>query len=891
MNLNIKNKIVLGSCLSLVLVTILAIFANQSIKSLVETSTWVEHTHQVLDHASRIEKLIVDMETGERGFLITGKEEFLEPYELGNQLLSKVLSKTKSLVSDNPAQIERLDEIEKAINLWQAKAGIPEIEKRKEVTRNFKAISNLEMLAARTVGKEIFDNIRYEINVIRSEFDQEKNFRGKIILLDVFNSLLDMETGQRGFLLTGKEESLSPYTKGQKAFEGKIEKLNNFSENVKGRRIIKQSIDHIKLLVSQWLEKAANPEIKARQMIDQRSSKMSDVTSLIEKGTGKRIIDDLRTKLLIFKQTEHEVMAVRKVEAEHRVSFAKSVIIFGTLMVLFISLFGSFWLAGSISKPINLLKLASVGVGKGIYPDKLYIDSKDEVADLGNAFENMVGKIKSNEKAILLKIEEAESAKEEPDKSRAVAEIATKEADKANKAKSIFLANMSHEIRTPMNAVLGYAQILQRDSSLSEVQYEAIQTINKSGNHLLELINDILDISKIEAGKQELNKTVFDLGVLTKELKSIFSGQCKEKQLVFEMEECPEGKILVNGDLGKLKQVLINLIGNAVKFTDSGSVGCRFSKQEFDNQFLFEVTDTEVGIPKDSQESIFEPFMQEEEGFNKGGTGLGLAICRKQVNQMGGELQIDSEPGKGSRFYFSILLDRRSRTKPTENADTKYDNIIGLKDEFKIKALVVDDIKENRDVLTAFLRSIGVVVTNAENGKVALEQVEQVEPHIIFMDIRMPVMDGVEALHKIKEKYPQNIIKIICITASTLRDQQQKYLDIGFDSYISKPFNHSDIFEVLEKDLNVEYNYKENGRNSTAQEIPDDFDWSNVKIPPEIKTLILNAADSHSITGLEKSYEHLKSIENGGKELASLLKQFLNSYDMEGIKNTMNKIS
>jgi signal transduction histidine kinase/CheY-like chemotaxis protein len=920
MKLNIKNKILFGSCLTLFLVMILAFIANQSIKTMVQTAERVDHTHLVLEHAFNIEKLFLDMETGQRGFLISGKDEFLEPYESGKEQLIKKLSDAKALTADNPAQVERLVEIEKTIELWNAKAGVPEIDKRKEVAQNSTAISDLEVLESRTVGKGIFDNIRYEIDVISSEFDQEKNLKGKILLLELFNSLLDMETGQRGFLLTGDEKSLKPFTNGLNELGENIKALETFSDKAKGRRILRRSIDRVGLLIDQWLEKSADPEIQARYLVNHLPSKMSDVTALIEAGTGKRIMDGLRSKLLIFKQVENELMAVRRMEADRGVLVAQSVIIFGTLIILLLSLIGSFWIAGNISKPLNILKLASAEIGKGIYPGKIYIDSKDEVADLGNAFESMTDKIKTNENEMLLKRKEAEKAqlaaesartqaelsREEAERAKLAAESARtqaelsreeafeaqKDADKANQAKSIFLANMSHEIRTPLNAVLGYAQILQRDESLSEQQYEAIQTINKSGNHLLGLINDILDISKIEAGKQELNKTEFDLGALMNELRSVFSARCKEKKLAFEMEEYAEGETPVNGDLGKLRQVLLNLIGNAVKFTESGSVGCRLSKQASNSQFMFEVTDTGAGIPDDAQKSIFEPFKQDKEGINKGGTGLGLAISHKQVSQMGGELEVDSEPGKGSRFHFSILLERREGGKPesNKNSENNYENVVGIKDEYKIKALVVDDIKENRDVLGLFLQNLGLVVKKAENGKVALEQIENDEPHIIFMDIRMPVMDGIEAFHKVKENYPQKNIKIICITASTLRHEQENYIKMGFDSYVPKPFKHNEILEVLETNLDIEFNYKNPESKKTIQKSPAELDWSSIIISPDIKNEIMKAADCSSVTDLENSLKQLESMENGGRELGDVLKKLAKSYDMDGIIEVLKKI-
>lgn len=728
---NIKNKIILGSSPFLVLVVTLAFLAYHSIESLLKDANWVKHTHEVISNTSTIEKLVIDMETGERGFLIAGKEEFLEPYNSGEKELSTLLQETRDLISDNPAQIEKLKIIEQTIGLWQKNAAIPEIEKRREV--------------------------------------------------------------------------------------------------------------------------------------NQRSSTMEDVISLIEKGAGKRIMDDIRAQLQAFKQVEYKLLAARKLESERGILTTQYVIIWGTVLILVSSLIWSLWFAGSISSPLRILKDVSDSISKGIYPEKINIHTKDEIADLGKTFESMIDKIKTNEQALLLKKEEAETA---------------------NQAKSIFLANMSHEIRTPLNAVLGYAQILQRDSSLNDEQLDAIKTINKSGNHLLGLINDILDISTIESGKQSLNLDEFDLGALANELQFVFSAECKRKQLLFKMDDYPEGEVFIYGDLGKLRQILINLLGNAVKFTDSGSVEFRYSQQGQDSRFMFEVIDTGQGIPMNAQESIFEPFKQENEGLKKGGTGLGLAISHKQVRQMGGELLIDSEAGRGARFHFTIPLERRSKAR-IENQNTKFAGVTGLKAEYKIKALVVDDVKENRDVLSLFLKSIGVAVTQAEDGKIALEQIEIDEPHIVFMDIRMPVMDGVEAFHKIKKQYPQKDIKIICITASTLQHQQQKYIDIGFDAYVSKPFQHSDILSTLETYLNVKYDYED--QTETVVEESNDIDWSKFIIPSEIKTRILNSADLYTITSLEKACGQLESVENGGKELAQLLRKLLQSYDMNGIISAINK--
>ena len=224
----------------------------------------------------------------------------------------------------------------------------------------------------------------------------------------------------------------------------------------------------------------------------------------------------------------------------------------------------------------------------------------------------------------------------------------------ANQAKSAFLANMSHEIRTPLNAILGYAQILETDPQLSTHQHQAVQTIGTSGNHLLAVINDVLDLSKIEAGQEELHRSDFDLVGLAQALSAMFSLRCEQKDIAWKTA-IPPSPIYVHGDEGKLRQVLINLLGNAVKFTDSGSVTLEIQLSD-SNRYTFSVTDTGPGIPPERQADIFDPFQQDAAGHQKGGTGLGLAIAYRHIQLMGGELALSSTPGAGTRFFFTIPI-------------------------------------------------------------------------------------------------------------------------------------------------------------------------------------------------------------------------------------------
>lgn len=458
-------------------------------------------------------------------------------------------------------------------------------------------------------------------------------------------------------------------------------------------------------------------------------------------------------------------------------------------------------------------------------------------------------------------------------------------AESANKAKSVFLANMSHEIRTPMNAILGYAQLLKRDSDLNKKQREEIGIIEKSGNHLLSLINDILDISKIEAGRMELKPSDFNLSDLLADLSAMFRIRCEGKGVEWRTEGLTgTKKISVHGDDGKLKQVLINLLGNAVKFTDTGHVLLKTTRKK--NLFLFEVADTGVGIPKESLKTIFEPFQQEEEGYKKGGTGLGLAISRKQVELMGGRLEMESEVGKGSRFFFTLSLPSAKEKVNFVSGQEK--KVVGLALGFRVKALVVDDSRVNRDVISKMLLSIGVEVEEAENGLVALEKVRKNIPDIVFMDYRMPEMDGVQATQEIKKEFGDKI-KTVMVTASAFDHEREIFEKAGSDEMLAKPFRVEDAFSCMARLLKTEYAYEEKAVKEGKAGKAKEQELSKVKLPDELVSRILQEAEFYKITDLQKSLDEMEKIGPQQARLAENFRDMANDYDMEGIINLLKK--
>jgi signal transduction histidine kinase/CheY-like chemotaxis protein len=401
-----------------------------------------------------------------------------------------------------------------------------------------------------------------------------------------------------------------------------------------------------------------------------------------------------------------------------------------------------------------------------------------------------------------------------------------REAEAANRAKSEFLANMSHELRTPLNTILGFTQLITRDPSVSSSQLDSLEIISRSGEHLLTLINDVLSMSKIEAGRTVLNESNFDLYVMLDSVEEMFQQKADSKGLNLIFERSSNVPQYVLADESKLRQVLINLLGNAVKFTQEGGVALRVrtvngsrltinsEPSKFNNQQMlhFEVEDTGPGISPNEIDKLFKPFVQTETGRkSQQGTGLGLTISQQFVQLMGGNITVNSTLGQGTIFAFEIQI--RSGEKTEIQTQNHKRRVIALEpNQPQYRILIVEDKWENRRLLVKLLTTVGFEVREAENGLEGISIWQSWEPHLILMDMRMPVMDGYEATKQIKTHLKGQATTIIALTASAFDEERAIILSAGCDDFVRKPFREEVIFDKIAQYLGVRYIYEDSNQ-------------------------------------------------------------------------------
>ena len=566
------------------------------------------------------------------------------------------------------------------------------------------------------------------------------------------------------------------------------------------------------------------------------------------------------------------------------------------------------WVTG----PILSLNRSAKDIARGEWDKTVKFDRADEVGELAKSFNTMAGQLKESFATLEHRVAERTAELAE---SNQQLETAKEKADAANQAKSTFIANMSHELRSPLNAILGFSQVMARSQSLPAEHQENVGIISRSGEHLLTLINNVLDLSKIEAGRTTLNQKNFDLHRLLNDVGDMFQFKAEEKGLQMSVEYSPDLPRYIHTDAVKLRQVLINLINNGLKFTEQGGVSLSVTRignrergmgnsdssesnsipnSEFriPNSLTlhFAVEDTGAGIPPEDMETLFEAFVQTETGKQaQEGTGLGLPISRKFVRLMGGEMHVTSEVGEGTTFAFEIQTVEVEPAQIEENQPQR--RVLALEPgQPRYRILIVDDKPINRQLLVKLLNPLGFELREATNGREAVEVWDEFQPHLIWMDMRMPVMDGYEATQAIKSTTKGQATAVIALTASVLEEERAVVLSAGCNDFMRKPFKEADIFEAMHKHIGVRYIYDEpteTGSSQSPGDLQKALDSANLATLPS--SLLKNLESAASFAEITKIDGYIDEIRQHDETVANALAALAQDFAYDKIARLMQE--
>jgi signal transduction histidine kinase/DNA-binding NarL/FixJ family response regulator len=570
-----------------------------------------------------------------------------------------------------------------------------------------------------------------------------------------------------------------------------------------------------------------------------------------------RALVDLLQQVTARQQAQLEIDLAR---AKDSLARSRTQTVAGGLLALALGVAMAFLLRRSIVGPVQRLTSVAGQIAAGDLKARARAEARDEIGMLAASFNTMTARLGDT----ITNLEAAKNA-----------------AETANRAKSSFLANMSHELRTPLNAILGYAQILRRADGLSARDAAGVVTVQRSGEHLLLLIDDMLDLARIEAGKVELYPDDMDLGSLLRIVTDIIRIEAQRKRLDFGYETVGSLPRVVRADEKRLRQVLLNLLNNAVKFTQQGKVDMRVTMLNADQgnaRLRFEVEDTGIGIAAEHLERIFRPFEQAAEVQRRfGGTGLGLAISRQLVMLMGSDIRIDSRVGVGSRFWFEVDLPLAASG---HLAQVSAIECISGYEGPRRKVLVVDDIDANRAPVMEFLGRLGFETLEADNGDAAVRCVQAVMPDLVLMDSVMPVMGGMEAIRRLRRIERCRDLPIIVLSANASGADQQESLAAGADAFLPKPIDFERLLPQIAALLGLTWTLR---HVAAAESANADAAAPLVAPPPDEMEVLLRLARIGNMRSIRDHAEHLAALDVRHRPLAARLTRLTEGFESVAI--------